>query len=117
MLRSNDLVLEKADFGSKFRKEYEPYLGAYRFEEWTFGEREDVIEQSSETLKAKKGEKMEIIMKSSKFRALTVSKCLKIAPFKISVKNIRDAPVVITEWFYKKVAELNEDMDVDEIKK
>lgn len=112
---SNDIELDKEAFGEGYNEMYAPYLGAYRFEQWTFGDREDVIEQSAEQVKTSKGD-FDMVMKSSKFRVLTISKCLKEAPFKINYKTIRSVPVVLGEWLYEKSAEVNGAMGEGEFK-
>jgi hypothetical protein len=116
MFKSN-IELTKEDFGEKFDpKRHEQYLGEYEFQEWTFGDREDVIEQASDQIKDKDGS-MDIIMKSSRFRVLTILKCTNKAPFKITLKSLRALPPALGEWMYTKCNDLNDDFDLDEIKK
>ncbi len=109
--------LTKEDFGEKYNpKKHDKYIGEYEFEEWTFGDREDVIEQASEQVKDAKGN-LDIIMRSSKFRSLTIQKCMKKAPFKITITEIRKCPPALGEWLYRKCDDLNDEYDLEEIKK
>lgn len=113
------LELTKEHFGEKFKPKHEPYLGVYEISEWTFGEREDIAEQSSIQKKDKKTGEVDVKMQSSKFRTLTMVKCTKTAPFVANYKNVRDMPIIIAEWLYSHIDELNDDdgLTVEDLKK
>ncbi|KKN31651.1 hypothetical protein LCGC14_0821690 [marine sediment metagenome] len=105
-------------FSDAYHEDYEYLLGDYRLQEWSFGEREDVIEMSSVQRIDPKTKQVDFAMKSSKFRVLTMLYCIKEAPFgKVTQKAIRDLPVIVAEFLFESVSELNESMTEEQQKK
>jgi len=104
-------------FGDKYIPEkHEKYLGEYLVEEWNFGEREEVMELSSEQVTDDAGA-IKFIVRSSKFRVNTLLKCIKNAPYKVSIANIKKMPIGVAEFLYDVVSDLNEAISGEELKK
>ena len=115
----NKLVsITKAKFGDAYHEDYEYLIGDYVLKEWSFGEREDIIEMSSEQKLNTKTKDVDFKMKSSKFRVLTMMACIKEAPFgKVTSKTIRDLPVFVAEYLFDEISEFNESMSEEQQKK
>ena len=114
------LELVKEAFGTKWREEYTEYLGSYTLTEWRFGNREEVLEASSDMKKVKDGKKTksESEIKFSRYRTTTLLYCIKSAPFTVSMKAIKDLPVGLADFFHEIVDELNDDgISAEELKK
>ena len=115
----NKLVsITEEQFGDAYHEDYEYLLGDYKLQEWSFGEREDIIEMSSIQRINPKTKEMELSMRSSKFRVLTLMACIKEAPFgKVTQKSIRELPVFVAEFLFEEVSDLNESMSEAQQKK
>ncbi len=114
------IELVKEAFGKKWRQEYTKYLGTYVLTEWRFGNREEVLEASSDMKKVKDGKKnkTESEVKFSRYRTTTLLYCIKSAPFTVSMKAIKDLPVGIADFFHEIVDDLNDDgISAEELKK
>lgn len=117
-MKTKLLTITEEQFGDVYDEDYEYLLGDYKLQEWSFGEREDIIEMSSIQRINPRTKEMELSMKSSKFRVLTLMACLKTAPFgKVTNKAIRDLPVFIAEYLFEEVTDLNEAMSEAQQKK
>ena len=119
MLEST-IELVKEAFGTKWREDYENYIGTYVLTEWRYGKREEVLEAASDMKKIKDGQKTrtESEIKFSRYRTTTLLQCIKSAPFTVSMKAIKDLPVGIADFFHEIVDELNEDgISAEELKK
>ena len=116
-MRKKLITVSEEDFGIDYDEEYEEYVGDYVLREWTFGEREDIIELSSVQKVDTKTSEITVEMKSSKFRVFVLQACLRSAPFKTTVKAIRGLPIALAEYLFEEVSELNETMSDGTAKK
>lgn len=117
-MKNKIVTITEEKFGEAFHEDYDYLLGDYKLREWSFGEREDIIEMSSVQKLNNKTKEMELSMKSSKFRVLTMLACIREAPFgKVTNKAIRDLPVFVAEYLFDEISELNESMSEDQQKK
>lgn len=117
-MRKTILSVTEEDFEDSYIDDYEYLIGDYIVREWTFGEREDIIEMASVQKIDPKTKEMEIQMKSSKFRVLTLAACMESTPFgKATIKMIRGLPVFFAEYLFAEVSKLNEVVTEDSLKK
>lgn len=116
-MRRKTIEIKKEKFGKKYDESYDPFIGAYVLQEWSFGDREDILEMASTQKIDPKTKEIDFGIKSSKFRVLALVACVKEAPFKVNAKTIRALPVFIAEYLHDEVSALNEVMTEAELKK
>lgn len=90
------------------------YLGTYVIEEWTFGQKEDVTELSSEQVKDKDGETT-FKIKIGKFRINQMLACLVSAPKPINLDYIRGMPSRVGDKISAEITELVKELDEDSV--
>jgi hypothetical protein len=100
-------------------EELQDYVGQYEISEWTFGERERIIGNSSKQVVGEDG-KIISTMDSSVFRLEVMRTCIKKCPLKTAPTNkyISGMPTWLGEAIWEKVSSLNDrTMDSEEAKK
>jgi len=98
---------------------YDDYCGNFVIREWTFGERERIIGDSSEQIVDGDTGKVKSRLISSIFRLSVLKNCVKLTPLKSAPTEVylKDMPVWLGEALWEKVNSLNETMSKDEGKK
>ncbi len=116
-MRTKIIEITEKQFGKNYDDAYEFVLGAYTLQEWSFGDREDILEMASTQKINPKTKEIDFGIKSSKFRVLALVACIKKAPFAVNVKTVRALPVFVAEYLHDEVSALNEVMTEAELKK
>lgn len=110
--------ITKKHFGDYYEPEFDDkYIGDYMVQEWTFGEKEDIVQRASEQSFDSETGKYGFKINNKEYRTLQLLSCLKKAPFRIVEKNIYAIPNSIAELIMDKISEVNETLNDSEEKK
>jgi hypothetical protein len=110
-MRTKELEIVKELFDEDQLLHYEKYIGTYVIKEWSFGEREQVLEEASDVQIDAETNKSKFQLKPSKTRIATIKACLLSAPFEVTAGELRDLPNWLGEYLYDEISELNEGGD------
>lgn len=117
-MRRKKFTIDNSTFGEHYiPEEDDKYIGDYLVQEWTFGDREEVVQQASDQELDGDTGKYTVRMRSKDYRVLQILYCLKKAPFKVTEKNILGLPNSIADKILKIIGDVNEVMEEDEEKK
>jgi len=117
-LKRKKVKITKKTFGKYYDDEMDSHLvGEYLVQEWSLGEKEDVISLSSSQKYDKEEEEFDIQMDSAEYKVLQFLACLKRAPFEISRESIRGLPASIGDLIFEAISEVNKVEDAKETKK
>lgn len=116
-MRKRIVKITKATFGKDYDElDDKPFIGEYKIREWTFGEKEDILELASEQNVGEDG-KIKFSIKSSKYRILQLLTCVRKAPKKVTEEFIRSMPNSVASLLNSAVEEVNKDFSDEEEKK
>ena len=113
-MRTRELEITNELFDENQMVLYEKYVGTYVIKEWSFGEREQVLEEASDVQIDAETNKSKFQLKPSKTRIATIKACLLSAPFEITAAELKAIPNWLGEYLYEEISELN-DGDGDSI--
>ena len=113
-MRTREIEISKDLFDKDQLALYEKYVGTYIIKEWSFGEREQVLEEASDVQIDTDTNKSKFQLKPSKTRIATIKACLVSAPFEITGAELKAIPNWLGEFLYEEISELN-DGDGDSI--
>lgn len=113
-MRTKELEISNELFDEDQLVLYEKYVGTYVIKEWSFGEREQVLEEASDVRIDPDTNKSKFQLKPSKTRIATIKACLLSAPFEITAAEIKAIPNWLGEYLYDEINDLN-DGDGDSI--
>ncbi len=117
-MRRKNISITQETFGEYYLpEEDDKYIGDYLLQEWSFGDREEVIQQASDQELDTDTGKYVVRMRSKDYRVLQILYCLKKAPFKVTEKAILSLPNSIADKLLKEIAIINEAISDDEEKK
>jgi hypothetical protein len=117
-VRRKKVKITKKTFGKYYDEELDGYMvGEYLVQEWSVGEKEDIIEMSASQSYDKDEEAFDIQMNSAEYKILQFLACLKKAPFEITRESIRGLPASIGDKLFAAISEVNTLEDEDETKK